>query len=200
MFFFYTGHVFAPYVFRAAKWAQSQPYPAVLIFLGWFAVNGLLVAHGLTFLPGMKLLLGYAGATAVMLLATLLCRLPWMSWLRYLGKRSIVVYLGFVIPLGLMRRFIASPTLDIDIGALSLGVAIAAIVGAMMLYWVIRSSPLRFIYRSAGMAVFEQAAVTRRHETAGGGDMTAQLIARHCAAIISTSPANSSPECAMLLA
>jgi len=144
--FFYTGYVFAPYVFRAAKWAESHLRSAGLILLLWFAANAALVEYGFSFQPGIELLMGYAGASAVMLLATLLCGVSWMSWLRYLGKNSIVVYLGFVVPLGLMRRFIANPALNIDTGFLSLGVTIASILGAVLLYWVIRKTPLSFMY------------------------------------------------------
>jgi uncharacterized membrane protein YcfT len=81
-----------------------------------------------------------------MLLAIFPGKVTWMSWLRYFGKHSLVVYLGFVIPLGLMRRLIANPALNVDVGFLSLGVTIAAILGAVLLYWGIRKTPLSFLY------------------------------------------------------
>jgi uncharacterized membrane protein YcfT len=99
-----------------------------------------------TFLPGMQLLLGYAGAFCLQLSATLIARLSFTGWLRYLGRNSIVVYLGFVIPLGFMRRLIDQPQAALDLGTLSLLVMIASIAGAVLLYWMLRKTPLSLLY------------------------------------------------------
>jgi uncharacterized membrane protein YcfT len=144
--FFYSGYLFSRYVFQAAEWALDHARLAVAVFAMWFAVHLSLFLLGWTLLPGLNLVLGYAGAGAILLLGTMCSRKSWMNWLAYLGRNSIVVYLGFVIPLGLLRRFVVSPHVTLDIGLLALLVTALSIIGALLLYWSVRHTPLRFLF------------------------------------------------------
>jgi uncharacterized membrane protein YcfT len=144
--FFYTGYLLSGWIFQAASWARANPTCALGLFVGWAIVNQILVSLHLTFLPGMQLVLGFAGASGVMLAATMLARRSLTGWLRYLGQHSIVVYLGFVIPLGFMRKVINQPHTTLDLGTLSLLVMVASIIGALLLYWTVRHTPLRFLF------------------------------------------------------
>jgi uncharacterized membrane protein YcfT len=96
--------------------------------------------------------MGYAGAFAVMIIATVFSHHPSMNWLRYLGRHSIVVYLGFVIPIGFMRRFIVNQHLINDMGSLSLIVMCLSVAGAILLYWLVRNTPLRFLFERPAWA------------------------------------------------
>jgi uncharacterized membrane protein YcfT len=144
--YFYSGYLFSQHVFRAAAWAQAQARLVAVLLVLWFAMHLSLFLLGWSLRPGLNLLLGYAGAGAIMLFATLCARVEWMRWLSYMGRNSIVVYLGFVVPLGLMRRFIASPEVDIDTGTLSLIVMVLSIFGALLLHRAVRHTPLRFLF------------------------------------------------------
>lgn len=144
--FFYAGYLSAPQVFRLAVWAQARPALSVVILILWFVGNGLLVEHGIAGLPGMSLLLGFAGAFAVMLIATLLARMPGMKWFSYLGKNSIVVYLAFVVPLGFMRWLVTRSVLPADIGTLSLLATVISVAGAVAMFWALRKTPLSFLF------------------------------------------------------
>lgn len=144
--FFYSGCLFAPQIFLAARWSQKHVYVALAMLSLWFAGNALVVDFEVITLPGVALLAGYAGAFAVMLAATLLCRLPWMGWFRWLGQHSIIVYLGFVVPLGFMRMFIANARFISDAGTWSLIATVASIGGAVLLYLAARKTPLRFLF------------------------------------------------------
>jgi uncharacterized membrane protein YcfT len=150
--FFYSGHLLARQVFRLAEWAQSHGNVALAALFGWFAINGALVEQQWADLPGVSLLLGYAGAFAVILAAALLARIEWMRWLRYLGQNSLVIYLGFVIPLGVMRYFVAAFTPIADIGTIAFTVTLASVAGAVLLYWALRNTPLRFLYERPAWA------------------------------------------------
>lgn len=145
--FFYSGYLFSRHVFGAAEWAGSRKAATIAILAAWAASNLLLVQAGLSTSPGASLLLGYAGAFAVLLFATLLAHMPWTQWLRYLGRNSIVVYLGFVIPLGFMRGIISRRSLVADIGELSLLATVVSVIGAVLLYWAVRATPLRFLFQ-----------------------------------------------------
>jgi uncharacterized membrane protein YcfT len=144
--FFYSGYVFARYLFPLADWAQTHVRWTLGIFVLWFAANAMLVKLDLASVPGISLLLGYAGAGAVMLLSTLFARVSWMRWLRYLGQHSIVVYLGFIIPMRVMLKFLVDRKVIHDIGTLSLAVTLGSVAGAVLLYWALRNTPLRFLY------------------------------------------------------
>lgn len=144
--YFYSGYVFAPYIFRFAYWAETHPRVTLLILSLWFAVNSVLVWLQWASLPGVSLFLGYAGAIAITLSATLLANVPWSRWLRYLGQHSIVVYLGFVIPLGLMKKLVFENGLIEDPGNMAFLATVGSVFGAVALYWLLRDTPLRFLY------------------------------------------------------
>lgn len=144
--FFYAGYLLSPAIFRVTSWLRSHVPLTMAIFIGWAIVNQAMVSLQMTFLPGMQLLLGFAGAFGVQLAATMLARIASARWVRYLGQHSIVVYLGFVIPLGMMRKLVDQPHTDIDLGTLSFLVMVLSIGGAVLLYWVLRRTPLRFLY------------------------------------------------------
>lgn len=144
--YFYSGYLFSRYVLRGAEWAQDHARTVVLLLVLWFCMHLSLFLMGWSLLPGLNLALGYAGAGAIMLFATLCARADWMRWLSYMGRNSIVVYLGFVVPLGLMRRFIMAPAINIDAGTMSLIVMVLSIAGALLLHRVVRHTPLRFMF------------------------------------------------------
>jgi uncharacterized membrane protein YcfT len=100
----------------------------------------------------MSLVLGFAGAVAVTLAATLCMRVPLMKWLAWLGQHSIVVYLGFVIPLGVMRMFIARLSGLFDPGTIALLATLGSIGGAVLLYLAVRATPLRYLFTRPGWA------------------------------------------------
>lgn len=144
--YFYAGYALAPWLFRLSLWVDAHPMRAVYA-LGLFAlVNGLLVFSpgfvlepnhtemGFAALPGLRLALGFAGSVAVCVLAMLLARLPAMEWLRWLGSRSIVVYLAFAIPMAVTRTVLIKIGLISDTGLLSFIVMLVAIGAPLVLY------------------------------------------------------------------
>ncbi|HYD81869.1 MAG TPA: acyltransferase family protein [Paucimonas sp.] len=150
--FFYIGYLLARPIFSAAAKAQEHRRIALAALLAWALANQWMVSLGASFLPGMQLVLGFAGAGGVMLAASLLARIEHAGWLRYLGQHSIVVYLGFVIPLGMMRKLVSQPPVEIDLGTLSFIVMALSIVGALLLYWAVRRTPLRFLFERPAWA------------------------------------------------
>lgn len=145
--FFYSGYVFAPWLFRMAAWARRNVQATLGILTAWGAVNMLLVSLQVNWIPAGHLVMGHAGALAILLLSVLLSRLPWMQWIAYLGEHSIVAYLAFVVPLFAMRKLIVEYRPAADIGALSLAVGIISILGAFALYWSVRNTPMRFLFK-----------------------------------------------------
>jgi uncharacterized membrane protein YcfT len=80
--YFYAGYLFAPAVFRLAEKARQNRVAAGAALLAWGTVNGLAVSAGYAALPGVSLVLGFAGAGAVVSFSALLAETQWMPFLR----------------------------------------------------------------------------------------------------------------------
>jgi uncharacterized membrane protein YcfT len=109
----------------------------MLAFAGlalWAVVNGGLVAFGYGEWPLVSLALGLAGACAIITMGTLLARMRWMNFLRFCGAHSIVIYLAFFLPMATTRTLLLKTDIIHDIGATSLIVTVAGVVGALLIW------------------------------------------------------------------
>jgi len=75
---------------------------------------------GLSEWPLISIMLGLAGACAIVTSGTLLARVHWLNFLRYCGEHSIVIYLAFFLPMAATRTLLLRAGLIHDIGAISL--------------------------------------------------------------------------------
>ncbi|MDC9824484.1 acyltransferase family protein [Devosia sp. ZB163] len=148
--YFYAGYAFAPLVFRIVAAAQERPALSTVALLASAVIEGILVFSGgatvaprhmymgYAALPVVHLVLAFVGALAVCVTAALLVKLPWMSWLRWLGERSIVIYLSFSIPMAASRTLILKTGLIDDVSVVSVLVMTIALVSPLVLYWLIK--------------------------------------------------------------
>jgi uncharacterized membrane protein YcfT len=136
--YFYSGYVLAPHIFALAAGVQRRPSLGVLGLTAWSAVNGVLVFTGYSELPLVSLALGMLGAGAVVALAALWGRRDAFPALRYCGENSIVIYLAFFLPMAVSRSVLLKTGLITDIGTVSLIVTAAGVIGALMMYWLLR--------------------------------------------------------------
>jgi uncharacterized membrane protein YcfT len=144
--FFYTGYLFARHVFALAAAAQAQPEFALAGLTVWGLVNGLLVFNALAELPLVSLGLGLAGAMAVVSISALMARCDLFRPLRYCGRNSIVIYLAFFLPMALSRTWLIKTGWIADVGAVSLVVTLAGVIGSLALFWAVRHTFLRFLF------------------------------------------------------
>src|SRR5205814_9633389 len=113
---------------------RARPALALAGLALWAIVNGGLVASGLSEWPMISLMLGLAGACAIITLGTLLARAHWLNFLRFCGEHSIVIYLAFFLPMAATRTLLLHAGSIHDIGAISLIVTFAGVVGALALW------------------------------------------------------------------
>src|SRR5215813_10287447 len=92
--YFYTGYILASRIFMLAAEAQAWPALAIGSLLIWGVLNGLMVFGGLSTERGVSLVLGLAGAAAVVSVSALLALSHLARPLRYFGENSIVIYLA----------------------------------------------------------------------------------------------------------
>jgi len=88
--------------------------------------------------------------------ATLMTQSGLCSPLRYLGANSIVVYLAFFLGMAASRVVLLKTGIITDIGTISLLVTAAGVAGALILFWAVRNTPLRFLFVRPDWAKLER--------------------------------------------
>lgn len=148
--YYYIGFLAAPIVFRVVGWAERNVIAAVCLVLIWAVVNGMLVFFpgfkimpeetqmGLAAIPPLHFTLALAGTTALCIIAGLLSKLSSMEWLRWLGEHSLVVYVGFTLPMSMFRAIALRSGLLTETGPLSFAVLVVAIVSPVILYLIVQ--------------------------------------------------------------
>lgn len=166
--FFFAGYVGAGYIFTFMAWLRCHPYRAVTILALWAPVNAALVftatpptlawlvhdvngaagaTGGPSELPVISLILGLAGACAVVAVASLLAGRWFVRWLDWLGRHSIVVYLAFFLPMAATRVLLVRTGIVPDIGLMSLLTLVAGVTGPVVLYFAVQWTGVgRFLF------------------------------------------------------
>lgn len=160
--FFFAGYVLAPRLFALAALAAERRMAALGAIAIWACLNGAAVITGIHLLPGLSLALGAAGGVAVVLVSSLLASSGRLSWLRWMGAHSIVIYLAFFFPMAVARLLL--PKLGLfDTGTMSLLVTIAAVSGPVVLYLAIERTGLGwFLFRRPAWAHIAPPAATKQ--------------------------------------
>jgi uncharacterized membrane protein YcfT len=144
--YIYSGYLFAGTVFALSDRARSRPVLALAGLALWAFVNGSLVKFGFSEWPLISLALGLAGAYAIITIGTLLARAHWLTALRFCGEHSIVIYLAFFLPMATTRTLLLRTGLIPDIGAISLIVTIAGVLGALAIWRIALAAGANFLF------------------------------------------------------
>lgn len=155
--YFYAGYAFAPLAFQLTDWVRRNRLKALAALLVWAGINEALVLARLHEDIGYSLALGFAGASAVMVVGALLQGMRAMSWLRFLGQHSIVVFLAFYIPMVAAAKLMWKLNPPLDHGTQALLIAAAATVTPIVVYWIVRRTPLRLLFQRPAWATLGRA-------------------------------------------
>lgn len=131
--YFYSGYLFATQVFALSDRARAKPAFALLGLAVWALGNAALVYGGVSDWPLVSLLLGFAGAMAIIVMGTLLAKMQWLGFLRFCGEHSIVIYLAFFLPMATARTLLLKFA-PLDIGTISLLVTLSGVIGALVIW------------------------------------------------------------------
>jgi uncharacterized membrane protein YcfT len=150
--YFLAGWLAAPLVFRLADHARRH-VPVMLAALAvWALVNGVFAftptssGRMLAQLPGVSIVLGMAGAMAVVVAAALIDRFNLVPVLRLLGRNSLSVYLAFFLPMAVSRSLLIGSGLVTDVGLVSLIVTLCGLAGPLVLAACVRGTALAFLF------------------------------------------------------
>jgi uncharacterized membrane protein YcfT len=148
--YFYSGYLFASYVFALSDRSRAKPVLALAGLGLWALVNGGLVIADFSHWPLVSLALGFAGAGAIIVMGTLLARMQWLNFLRYCGEHSIVIYLAFFLPMAVTRTLLLKTGLITDIGTISLIVTVAGVAGAIVIWRLALALRADFLFERPG--------------------------------------------------
>jgi uncharacterized membrane protein YcfT len=144
--YIYSGYLFANYVFALSDRARANPLLALAALALWAIIDGGLVALGVSEWPVISLMLGLAGACAIITTGTLLARMNWLGALRFCGEHSIVIYLAFFLPMAATRTLLLKTGVIADIGTISLIVTIVGVLGALAIWRVALAIGANFLF------------------------------------------------------
>jgi uncharacterized membrane protein YcfT len=144
--YFYSGYLFAGHVFALSDRARARPALALAGLALWALVNGGLVKSGFSEWPLISLMLGLAGACAIVTMGTLLARAHRLNFLRFCGEHSIVIYLAFFLPMAATRTLLLRSGLIHDIGTISLIVTAVGVIGALALWRIALKVGANFLF------------------------------------------------------
>ncbi len=144
--YFYSGYLFAHHVFALSDRARARPALALAGLAAWALINGGVVGSGFSEWPLISLVLGLAGACAIVTMGTMLARAHRLNFLRTCGEHSIVIYLAFFLPMAATRTLLLRAGPIHDIGTISLVVTIVGVVGALLLWRVALAVGANFLF------------------------------------------------------
>src|SRR5262249_6135917 len=104
------------------------------------------VEFGYSERPLISLALGLAGASAIIVIGTLLARMQWLDFLRYCGEHSIVIYLAFFLPMAATRTLLLHTGGIADIRAVSLIVTIVGVAGSIVIWRAALAAHANFLF------------------------------------------------------
>jgi uncharacterized membrane protein YcfT len=148
--YIYSGYLFAAWVFALSDRARAHPMLALGGLALWALVNGGLVWLGISEWPIVSLMLGLAGACAIITIGTLLARMHWLNFLRFCGEHSIVVYLAFFLPMASTRTLLLKTGIIHDIGMVSAIVTVAGVAGAVLIWRAALAVHADFLFERPG--------------------------------------------------
>ena len=144
--YFYTGYLFADHVFVLSDRARARPVLALLALVLWAMLDGSLVKLGFSEWPLVSLVLGLAGASAIVTIGTLFAKMQWLNFLRFCGEHSIVIYLAFFLPMAAARTLLLRTGIIPDVGTMSLVVTLVALFGALAIWRIALKMGANFLF------------------------------------------------------
>jgi uncharacterized membrane protein YcfT len=167
--YFLAGYYLAPRVFSFAEAVAARPALALAGLAAWavvealavFATGPVLGAPNLAAVPLFSLLFGFAGALAVVAVASLLARSGATGFVRTCGRNSLAIYLAFFLPMAASRALLLRSGVITDVGVASALVTICGVVASLGFAVLVRGT--RFAW------LFERPAAFRLRPSARGG-------------------------------
>jgi uncharacterized membrane protein YcfT len=144
--FFFLGYAISGVVFDLADKARAKPFITLAVLGAWGLANYWLTQHSVHHFPVAGLLMGLAGAIAVVEMSALLSKWKSARFIRYCGQNSIVIYLTFFFPMTALERLLAKNQMIPDVGWATFAILIVSVVLPLLVHLAIKRTPLIALY------------------------------------------------------
>ncbi|GKX33275.1 MAG: acyltransferase [Rhizobiaceae bacterium MnEN-MB40S] len=166
---FFVGYAYCDHIFRLADLMRTRlpaslafsaiALAAIWLFTEWTPGNGAAASQW----PGVSFAVGLTGAAALIAICAALDRYRLARAIRWCGAHSIVIYLAFFLPMAASRVILVKSGLIDNVGAVSLLVWIAAVVGPAVLFLLVETTGYgRFLFERPGWARLKPSALQAR--------------------------------------
>jgi len=95
---------------------------------------------------------GMIGILAIVMISSLINRYGWVEPIRFLGRNSIVVYLGFYLPMRAIAKVYLQAHAQWNINVLGSFLVVASIASAVVLFWCTRGTVFNFLFERPSWA------------------------------------------------
>ena len=167
--YFFIGYQFYDKLFEWADYCINNPLMVAFALLAWFGANAWLTQMlppqsvvdlintspagpiaKISDLPLISFALAIAGSFAMIALGAMIMQVKRLGFMRWVGQRSIVVYLAFFLPMAITRIILFKFAGDtLSTGTIAALVTMAAAIGPLIFYWLVKKTGL-------GMFLFER--------------------------------------------
>ena len=144
--FFFLGYAVSGTVFRIAEKAREKTWVTLGVLAAWGLGNYWLTQHGIHNFAVAGLLMGLAGAIAVVEMAALLSKWKSARFIRYCGQNSIVIYLTFFFPMTALERLLAERQIIPDVGWATFAILLISVLAPLLFHIAIKKTPLIALY------------------------------------------------------
>lgn len=155
--YFYAGYVFYQKFFIWAEFVGERFLLVAALLLVWGGANWFLTstefsgagqALKLADLPVLSLGLGLVGALMMISIGSIVLRIRWLGFVRWIGEHSIVIYLAFFLPMGVARVLLLKFGTDyLSTGSIAAIVTASAFIGPIVFYWLVQKTGLgKFLF------------------------------------------------------
>ena len=156
--FFIIGCRFAPMVAEFAADARARTVlslaivmvTAMMIAMSVWPARVGFAGGAVATLPAFSLMLGLFGALSLIIVAVHLARFRFSRMLGALGRKSLVIYLAFTIPMAATRMVLVKTGIIADVGLVSLIVTLAAILVPLLMELAARRAGASFLFERPG--------------------------------------------------
>jgi len=144
--FFFAGYAFSPIVFQYARAVTLRAPDVAKTFAIWFFVHTGFVLLGSASLPVVSLVLGLAGAMALVTAGIALSRVPHTGLIGRAGRHALAIYVGYFIPMAVLRGAFAFADIAPSGGLAAPLIASASFGLALYAHRRLSATPLSVLY------------------------------------------------------
>ncbi len=144
--FFLTGVYGYKSFFKLAEKASEKPVIALGAFAAFIVMNIIILSYNFESNHIMSLINSYAGTLTVIGFCAVLARYRIGSFLTFIGKHSLFIYISFFVPNAFLRTIMIKLNIDPEINIFILLIWFVSVVTPIIVYLIIKKTPLSFVY------------------------------------------------------